>query len=148
MMHMHDVIPSQCACTALRKATRALTRFYDAGLARHGLNTSQFALLRHIARAGEIALSRLAEQLVMDRTTLYRALGPVEAEGWIETVSASKGKTRLVRLTPLGTKIMTQAGDDWQACKNDVRHQLGDQVWTALHATSAAVQALQARGSR
>jgi DNA-binding MarR family transcriptional regulator len=144
VMHMHDVNHSGCACTALRKASRAITRLYDAALAHHGLNTSQFGLLRHVARAGEIALSRLAEALVMDRTTLYRALRPVEAAGWVETRAEARGKSRCARLTAQGQALIARAEADWLACQEDVRRRLGEHVWADLHAASLAVQELAA----
>jgi len=78
MMHMHhDLLAGPCACTALRKAGRAVSRAYDEALAAHGMSTAQFAILRHVARGAPLALSRLAEQLVMDRTSLYRAVAPL-----------------------------------------------------------------------
>lgn len=65
----------------MRRATRALTRAYDEALAPFGITVQQFAILRDIQRAGTIPLPRLAEGLVMDRTSLYRALPPLEREG-------------------------------------------------------------------
>lgn len=142
-MYMHDANTSLCACTALRKATRAITRIYDARLASHGVNVNQFAMLRHIARAGDIALSRLAAQLVMDRTTLYRVLRPVEQAGWVETFPEAKGRGRRVRLTAGGEALLAGATADWQACQDDVRAHLGDDGWDRLYAASAAVLALE-----
>jgi hypothetical protein len=69
MMHMHQRL---CVCTTMRRATRALTRAYDEALAPFGITVQQFAILRDIQRAP--SLPRLAEGLVMDRTSLYRAL--------------------------------------------------------------------------
>ncbi len=145
-MHMHDAVPSTCACTALRKASRAITRIYDAALARHGLTTSQFALLRHVGRAGDIALSRLAEALVMDRTTLYRVLRPAEAAGWIETFAEPTGKARRARLTQAGQALIVAAGPAWQACQDDVRARLGNDGWAGLHQASRMVQSLAPDG--
>ena len=142
MMYMHDAIPSACACTALRKASRAITRIYDQALASHAIGTNQFALLRHIERAGEIALSRLAEALVMDRTTLYRVLRPAEAAGWVSTTAADTGRTRLARLTPAGTALLARAEPDWLACQAMVRARLGEADWSALQGATRAVQAL------
>ena len=147
MMHMHDAIPSACACTALRKASRAITRIYDAGLAAHGLTTCQFALLRHIGRAGEIALSRLADALVMDRTTLYRVVRPAEAAGWVVTCAAGTGRVRLARLTPQGMALIARAEPDWIGCQATVRAHLGEPGWAALHGAALAVQALDARAA-
>src|SRR5262249_5171925 len=63
-----------CACTTLRKAARAVTRFYDAAIERAGMTTTQFAVLRAAERAGTVTMSRVADDLVMDRTSLYRTV--------------------------------------------------------------------------
>lgn len=126
----------------MRKASRAITRIYDQGLAAHGVTVCQFALMRHIARSREIALSRLAEAMVMDRTTLYRVVRAVELAGWVSTAPAGTGRVRLARLTPAGTDLLARADADWHACQAKVRARLGEADWAALHATARAVQAL------
>jgi DNA-binding MarR family transcriptional regulator len=67
------------ACTTLCKVTRALSRIHDDALAAVGMNITQFAILRVIGRAGDggVPLSRLAESLVMDKTSLYLSLSPL-----------------------------------------------------------------------
>jgi len=142
MMHMHDAAPSLCACTALRKASRALTRHYDEHLAPHGLSIAQFALLRHIARGQPIVLSALADQLAMDRTTLYRALRPIEASGWIRTEPAPRGNVRLARLTEEGAAVMHGAEPAWEASQSAIRSSLGDDGWARLHDAAADVLAM------
>jgi DNA-binding MarR family transcriptional regulator len=142
MMHMHDVAPSLCACTALRKAARALTRHYDEHLAPFGLSIAQFAVLRHIARGQPIALSTLAEQLAMDRTTLYRALRPIEASGWIRTEAAPRGHVRLARLTDAGANVMHAAEPAWEASQAALQAGLGDDGWARLHDAAADVLAM------
>src|SRR5690349_18366919 len=109
MMHMHheaDPAAGPCVCTALRKATRAVSRVYDEALEAAGLTTTQFAILRHVARAGTPPLSRLAEQLVMDRTSLYRTLEPMQRHGWVAIAPAPAGRAKLVSLTPEGVAVM------------------------------------------
>ncbi len=142
MMYMHDVTSSRCACTALRKATRALTRHYDENLAPFGLSIAQFAVLRHIARGQPIALSVLAEQLAMDRTTLYRALRPIETNGWITTESAPRGHVRLARLTDAGAEVMHAAEPAWEGSQAAIQASLGHDGWTRLHDAAADVLAM------
>src|SRR5215216_4692041 len=97
-MHMHHETSSACACMLLRKAARAVGHVYDEALASHGMTTAQFAILRTVVRGEPLPLSRLAEQLVLDRTSLYRALAPLEAKGWVAVVPG-QGKTKLATLT-------------------------------------------------
>ncbi len=146
-MHMHQAsVAGLCVCTALRKASRAMSRVYDEALASHGLSTAQFAILRHVARAEPVALSRLAEQLVMDRTSLYRAVAPLEAKGWL-AVEAGSGRSRLARLTAAGRDVMESAEADWEAVQGKVVDALGTQQWAALRASLADVVALSGAGA-
>jgi DNA-binding MarR family transcriptional regulator len=120
-----------CVCTSLRKASRAVTRVYDERLASHGMTTTQFALLRHLARDGELSLSRLADLLVMDRTSLYRTLVPIERQGWIAIVPG-RGRAKQAGLTSAGKAAMEAADADWQACQTDIVSAIGQPQWEAL----------------
>lgn len=136
MKHPQDL---PCAATALRKASRAITRLYDEALAPHGLTVTQFAILRNVARRGEVALPALADLMVMDRTSLYRTLTPMQRAGWIEVVSGRSGRAKLTHLTAAGEAIMDAAADDWARVQARVRQGLGGETWDALTASLARV---------
>lgn len=132
-MHMHhDTLP--CACTALRKASRAVTRLYDDALAPHGLTTTQFAILRSLARAGDLPLARLAERLVMDRTSLYRTIAPIERAGWIALADGA-GRNRVASLTAQGTAALRAAEPAWERAQAQVTGHIDAGEWQALQAT-------------
>lgn len=120
-----------CACTALRKATRAVSRLYDEALAEAGINSTQFAILRHVQRAQPAPLSRLAEALVMDRTSLYRALQPMQRQGWVELLSGA-GRARQVRLTPAGEGKAAEALPGWSRAQARFLEQFGGGDWTPV----------------
>lgn len=133
-MRMHqDTLPSLCACTLLRKASRVIGRVYDEALADHGMSIGQFAILRHIARGEPLALSRLAEQLEMDRSSLYRALAPLEKRGWVRT-EAGGGRSKCASLTPEGRAAMHAAEPDWGAIQQRVEDEAGAALWKVLRA--------------
>jgi DNA-binding MarR family transcriptional regulator len=140
MMHMHhqpgsaDPTTLACAGTTLRSAARAVSRGYDAALHDGDLTVTQFAILRRVARAGEIPLSRLAERMVMDRTTLYRALVPMTREGWLRIEPAPHGRTRVVRLTPAGEQRLTDSTGAWESAQTRLVESFGVERWQALHA--------------
>ena len=139
MMHMHHDSPeAPCACTALRKAARAVSRTYDEALARQGMTTTQFAILRHVERGAPLPLSRLAEQLVMDRTSLYRALAPIEARGWI-SVTPGPGRSRMASLTAAGRHAIDAAEADWRRVQPRIVDGMGGEGWTALQAALRAI---------
>ena len=142
-MHMHhdSLIAGPCACTTLRKAARAVSRVYDDALAEAGMTTAQFAILRHVAREQPVPLSRLADSLVMDRTSLYRALAPIEAKGWVR-VSAGAGKAKLAALTPEGRAAMESAEADWSRVQEHIVGTMGPETWAGLEAGLRALTAL------
>lgn len=132
-MHMHQN-PSPCACTILRKASRAVTRVYDEHLAGHGMTVTQFSILRNLARAAALPLSELAEKLVMDRTSLYRTIAPVERNGWV-AITNGTGRAKLAQLTDAGRAAMAAAEPDWEATQTQILGGIAPAEWQALQAT-------------
>lgn len=144
MMHMHHsrmgkvAAPSSdlpCACTALRKAARAVSRLYEHELEAVGVTVTQFAILRTIERMEDPPLSRLAEAMVMDRTSLYRALSPMAREGWIVIEAGAGGRTKVVRLTGEGRAVIERAQPGWAASQAGFLEAFGRDEWAALAVT-------------
>lgn len=128
-----------CICTSLRKASRAVTRHYDAALAAWGMTTVQFALLRNIARreeTGGVPLARLADAMVMDRSSLYRTLAPLERRGWVE-LSSGTGRNRVAQISARGLAAMRAAEDDWRKAQAQVADLFGTVRVDALTALLA-----------
>lgn len=121
-----------CVCTGLRKASRAVTRVYDALLAESGMTTTQLAILRTLNRTGgELPLSRLAERLVMDRTSLYRTIAPIERAGWVR-VEDGEGRARIACITDTGREAMAGAGSAWADAQNMMDRRLNPGEWDQL----------------
>ena len=136
---MHrDAATLPCACTALRKASRAISRAYDAALAPTGLTSAQYAILRRVQRAGPLPLSRLAEWLVMDRTSLYRALAPMERAGWL-TLASGAGRAKVATLTAAGDDLIERAVPHWEGAQRRVVDTFGADRWAELQASIAAL---------
>ena len=122
-----------CACTTLRKASRAVTRFYDDALRSQKLTTTQFAVLRAVAREGRIPMSHLAETMVMDRTTFYRAVGPLLRDGDLQSVdSDSDGRAKLLQLSPAGKRRMARAARQWAGAQRKIVERMGLDRWKEL----------------
>jgi DNA-binding MarR family transcriptional regulator len=129
--HMVSASPGPCACTTLKKASRAISRLYDDALAGTGVGIAQFAILRCLSRNGDMPLSRLAEAMVMDRTSLYRALGPLTRNGWV-AITSSEGRTKSAGLRPEGVAAMERAAVPWDAAQSRFLADLGAERWAAL----------------
>jgi DNA-binding MarR family transcriptional regulator len=123
---------SECACFDLRKATRAVSRMYDDFLRDAGINVTQFSLLRLIRTEKEISVSTLGRYMVMDRTSITRALAPLERDGRINSRPGSDKRTRLVSLTKRGEKLIAGAEPSWYQAQKALMEAIGDERWTAL----------------
>lgn len=123
---------AKCAAGTLRRATRSVARLYDAHLARAGLTTTQFSLLRSLGRREDpTPLSELAEEQVFERTSLYRALEPLRREGLI-ALSAGPGRSKQARLTPRGVRRVAEALPHWQEAQDAFLHEFGRSAWSSL----------------
>lgn len=126
------IVANTCACFNLRKASRAVTQLYDEILQPSGLLATQFTLLVAISIAGSTTITRLAEDLVMDRTTLTRNLKPLERQGLIEIVPGQDQRTRIVVLTKEGREALAKAISLWEQAQAFVVEGLGQNRWSTL----------------
>src|SRR5262245_59530559 len=69
-----------CNYMALRHAARHVSQIYDAYLASEGLPTTQYSMLAKLNRLGPLSINELAKSMVMDRTTLGRAIRPLQRD--------------------------------------------------------------------
>ena len=117
---------SPCHCDALRRATRAVTHVYDAGLSQVGLTTPQFAILRTIESQGPASISIVARRLGIDRTTLGRNLKPLEQAGFVMLAwDAEDARERNIRLTSKGRSVIRKAEPIWIGTQASIAAQLG-----------------------
>jgi DNA-binding MarR family transcriptional regulator len=107
-------MPDECNCLAFRKAARHVTKFYDQFLAPAGLRTTQFSILAKLRRRGPLTINALAEDLVMDRTTLGRNILPLEREGLIAVVRGrADRRSKELHLTDAGAARLRAAAKGW-----------------------------------
>ena len=111
---------STCAHANLRKAMRAVSQRYDAALKPAGLRATQFTLLAVLERHDELPLTKLADILVMDRTTLTRNLKPLAAQGWLEIGRDRDERVRLVTITDSGRQVLANAIPLWQVAQGRI----------------------------
>jgi len=132
-------IGQTCTVFNLRKASRVVTQMYEDIMKPCGVLPTQFTLLVASRAWGPITISRMAEALVMNRTTLTRNLKPLEREGLL---SVSPGKddqrAREVSLTSKGLKQLKKALPLWGEAQCKVKQSLGasrlDQLMGNLNA--------------
>ena len=133
---------ARCTCLRLRKATRVVTQRFDETLRQGGLRSTQLPVLVTLALAGSTTIMLVAEELVMDRTTLTRVLKPLEIEGLIRISPGKDRRTREVSLTDRGREAVAKAMPLWDKLQAQVTDGLGPQWLDSLHSTLLAVESL------
>lgn len=122
----------ECTCQGLRRAARAISKVYEAAFTELDLTATQFAILVAVHLRGPVPLSRLAERLVLDRTSLYRAVKPLERRGCLRVVPGRTGRERLATLTGKGRRLLEDALPIWEGVQQRVVRALGSRTWAAL----------------
>lgn len=108
-----------CVVYNLRRASRAVTQLYEEHLKPSGLLPTQFTLLAAVRVLGPVQMSVIAEELVLDRTTLTRNIRPLEREGLVSIISAkSDQRMREISITNKGLKKLEQAIPCWQEAQD------------------------------
>jgi DNA-binding MarR family transcriptional regulator len=116
---------ASCACANLRRAARAVTQMYDAMLRPVGLRATQLPLLVVLQLRDSLPMTRLAETMLMDRTTLTRNLRPLERLGLIRIVPGKDLRVREVRITARGREVVATALPLWERAQARVARGLG-----------------------
>ncbi|AFZ31928.1 transcriptional regulator, MarR family [Gloeocapsa sp. PCC 7428] len=125
-------VASDCTCFNLRKASRVITQLFDQVLQPSGILANQFTLLAALSVAESVSITHLAQELVMDRTTLTRNLKPLEREGLIRIEPGQDQRVRIVSLTQKGQAALAKALPLWQQAQAKVIEKLGQDRWQTL----------------
>ncbi len=128
----HKLASTPCLCNALRQASRAVSRLYDEELRSVGLRTTQYSLLCHLRRAGEVRQRDLGGLTSLDETTLTRNLRPLIDSGWVAIGTGEDRREKLVRLTEAGAAKLRQARPAWERAQERMRSRLPDSAWSGL----------------
>ena len=134
-------VAASCGCGNLRRASRAVTQFYDAKLQPSGLKATQFNLLVAAARVGRVPIGRLAALLVMDRTTLTRNLRPLAAQGLLRIEPGSDRRSREIEITAQGRRRLARALPLWDQAQTHLVTALGESRWSSLLGVLSSVVA-------
>ena len=116
-----------CNYLALRQAARHISQIYDRYLASEGLRTTQYSILSKLNRLGPLSINELAKSMVMDRTTLGRAIRPLERDRLLTAGGGEDGRTRSLRLTATGEARLKAAMAKWREAQKKFELTFGAQ---------------------
>lgn len=131
-----------CNCLNVRRASRAVTQFYDEVLKPSGLTIAQLGLLRHIEMAEQTTISELAKLMRIDRTTLNRNMKPLADAGLLAVTTGKDSRTRQVALTEAGRTAVRHAWSLWGKAQAAIKEYLGEDDLTKLTQLLSKLEAL------
>lgn len=130
---------SPCNCLALRQAARHVSQIYDRHMAPEGLKTNQYSILSKLARLGPLSINQLAGMMVMDRTTMGRAIRPMTRDKLLAVGRGEDGRTRVVRLTSAGEARFKSAQARWKEAQREFETAYGAGEAAKLRSSLARV---------
>ncbi len=137
-------LAAMCVCSNLRRASRAVTNYYDSLLGQvRDLRVSQVIVLVVLYLAGPQTINELAEMLALDRTTVGRNLRPLAQQGLLTLTSGSDQRTRVVTLTAQGEETLLCVLPQWEQAQAHMVAGMGQEQVDALltQLSSVAVHA-------
>jgi DNA-binding MarR family transcriptional regulator len=122
-----------CNCFAIRQAARHVTKLYERHLGAAQLTSAQFSILVALGEAGQMTMAELAEALVMDRTTLLRAMKPLQRQELSRSASSGEDPRQFVfRLSSAGERRLRQAMPLWVKAQEELEAEIGSRNATRL----------------
>jgi DNA-binding MarR family transcriptional regulator len=117
----------ECNCFALRQAARYVTQIYERHMGEVGLTAAQYTIMAKLARSTAPAtMVEMAEAMVMERTTLVRALKPLQRDGLVVSeASEHDGRTYLFSLSESGKRTFAQAVVAWRNAQAEFEGKFG-----------------------
>jgi DNA-binding MarR family transcriptional regulator len=108
-------LATMCVCSNLRRASRAVTNYYDSLLGQvTELRISQVIVLVVLYLAGPQTINELAEIMALDRTTVGRNLKPLAQQRLLSLTSGSDQRTRVATLTAQGEETLLRVLPQWE----------------------------------
>ncbi len=121
-----------CTCFNVRRASRAVTQFYDDIMAPSGIKATQFTMLGAVALMGPASVTRLAAHLALDRTTLTRNLKVLADQGLVSIAAGEDKRERVVSLTDDGRTAIDRATPVWHEAQDALAARFGEERWRRM----------------
>lgn len=104
-----------------------MTKLYERHLAEVQLTSAQFSILGALGDGRAMTMADLASVLVMDRTTLLRAMKPLQREDLLKSTSSPADPRQLVfALSAAGARKLKQALPLWKKAQAEFEAEVGE----------------------
>jgi DNA-binding MarR family transcriptional regulator len=68
----------------------------------------------------------------MDRTSLYRAIAPMQRDGWLTVSAGPDARSRAAEFTARGRQVLEAADPAWGRVQTETVERFGRDKWAAL----------------
>ncbi|QGQ97362.1 MarR family transcriptional regulator [Paenibacillus psychroresistens] len=137
---MNELEPLTCHCVVSRQLTRHISKIYERHLAPSGITATQLAILSLIEHHKELTMNELADLLLMDRTTLLRALKPLQLlECLISTRHPDEPRRHMFSLSQSGSLKIQEAKPLWEAAQIEYETDIGPEHARALRSDMLSI---------
>lgn len=131
---------TSCNCFAIRQAARHVTKLYERHLADVQLTSAQFSILGALGEGGAMTMADLARVLVMDRTTLLRAMKPLQREDLVKSHSSPEEPRQLLfSLSAGGLRKLKEALPLWSRAQEEFEAEVGEREAARLRRSLLAL---------
>jgi len=131
---------ASCNCFAVRQAARHVTKLYESYLAEAHLTSAQFSILGALGEAGAMTMAELASAMVMDRTTLLRAMKPLQREDLLKSGAGEADPRQLVfSLSSAGLRRLKEALPLWNKAQEAFESEIGPREAARLRSSLLAL---------
>ena len=115
-----------CNCFTTRLAARVVSRIYEKHLSAAGLTSTQFPLLVWLGGKQGTTMQEMSSALAMERTTIIRALQPLERDGLIVfSTHAADTRRKVIMLSAAGNEKLAQAMPAWERAQEEFENRFG-----------------------
>jgi len=116
---------ARCDCLAIRQAARQITQLYERELSKQGLTANQYAIMRKLSALGQLSIGELADSMVMDATTVTRAIKPLLRDKLLAVATGKDKRSRLVDVTARGRSKLRAAEPHWRDAQTTFERAFG-----------------------
>ena len=116
---------SPCHCINTRRAASAVTAYYDQMLAPCNLSVGQFSLLWNLDTIGESSVTKLADNVGLERSTVVRNLKPLIEGGYIKDSAQDNSRARKLVVTAKGKAVVAKGVPLWKQAQKKIYNTLG-----------------------
>jgi DNA-binding MarR family transcriptional regulator len=121
-----------CLCSALRRASRSMSRTYDDALRAAGLRITQLHVLSFLSENPKSYASDVGRALNIEKSTLSRSLAILQKQGLVDIDAGSDARGTSLALSREGKRRLERALPLWQGVQKTIRAELGKDALDAF----------------